>query len=612
MPSGQSIDSQDDPTLRASVLSRWPDGSASVAVLSGETPVTAGTVKSIRLRASAASGTPLTAVRVGQLTTAIAFNFGGAGSATLSSFDSPEKIWWTNPQVICCRYRVPIGAGALEAVIDVHAFVSNRAFVEVVIENCKLNSAAPSAPASQSYSGATIVVNGATIATVSSNAGPNGSHQAFRAWYASTWIGGDPGIEVTHDTASIQAHPMMQRLWKTSDQNLQSLYQNDVYEPWSTERLNVPGMGAAGDSAAIGSFTQWDTRYLQSGSKYARRASLASALAALTCNINVRDSTGGGVPTFTQIGNRNIQQGTWPDSGSSGEPAWEHAHSPAVGLMAFLGRPSPVFIEIAQKAAVWQSTYGNAGNGTLRGSYQVRGKAWTLRAWNHALFITPDAEAWKVPCRTKIYNGLIDGIEPFKNLPSNKLGIGWRYDAPNFASYESTGDAANTPGGSDGLWQWHFCIVELHKIAATKALLGAQHVKAVEIADWAAAGPIRNVNESSAGEWRLQAYTFKHSRSQTAIDPMDTWGQQYQWAYGSPPPDSGGWIQNSTGTAWQVPTLGVSYDAQNWSVICIAVERGVPGADAAWAKVNSNLTNLATWANGFAAEPRWGFYPRNK
>ena len=51
------------------------------------------------------------------------------------------------------------------------------------------------------------------IATVSSPAAamafPNarrpgtytGGHEPFRAWYCSTWIGGDPGVEVTHDAA---------------------------------------------------------------------------------------------------------------------------------------------------------------------------------------------------------------------------------------------------------------------------------------------------------------------------------------------------------------------------------------------------------------------------
>ena len=83
----------------------------------------------------------------------------------------------------------------------------------------------------------------------------------------------------------------------------------------------------------------------------------SKALEALSFNINWRDTTTGPVPTFDQIGYRDMQDGQWPSEG--GTAAWEHAHSPAIGLMPFMCRPSPCFIEIAQKAATWQRVYGN-------------------------------------------------------------------------------------------------------------------------------------------------------------------------------------------------------------------------------------------------------------
>jgi hypothetical protein len=49
-----------------------------------------------------------------------------------------------------------------------------------------------------------------------------------------------------------------------------------------------------------------------------------------------------------------------------------------------------------------------------------------------------------------------------------------------------------------------------------------------------------------------------------------------------------------------------------WSALVAGVERGLPGADAAWSKVTTNVTNLTTWSQGFADDPRWGAYPRNK
>ena len=59
VPTGQGLDSPDDPSARSTVISRWPDGSASVVVVAGETGVTLGTSKQIRLRAAAAGLEPV-------------------------------------------------------------------------------------------------------------------------------------------------------------------------------------------------------------------------------------------------------------------------------------------------------------------------------------------------------------------------------------------------------------------------------------------------------------------------------------------------------------------------------------------------------------------------
>jgi hypothetical protein len=61
----------------------------------------------------------------------------------------------------------------------------------------------------------------------------------------------------------------------------------------------------------------------------------------------------------------------------------------------------------------------------------------------------------------------------------------------------------------------------------------------------------------------------------------------------------------------QENTSGAYYPTYFYSVLTLAVERDISGAASAWSKVQSNITNIATWRNGFAAEPRWGFVPRN-
>ena len=151
------------------------------------------------------------------------------------------------------------------AIAYVHAFASNRALVEVVVENGEVNASASTvaAPSVKNYAGATVAVNGSTIATVSSpSAGQalvgrqpegagawSGGHEEGRAWYAATWVGGNPGIEVTHDAAQLQQHPWYWKVLETPTVDMQARYSGgyDTYTPWSVGRLRVPGMANGGD-----------------------------------------------------------------------------------------------------------------------------------------------------------------------------------------------------------------------------------------------------------------------------------------------------------------------------------------------------------------------------
>ena len=503
VPAGQSLDSPDDPNARSTVISRWPDGSAAVVVVAGEAALTLGTSKQIRLRTAAANSNALTFARVGQLVSNVTVDCGTAGSATLTDFSTPSKVWWANERVICCRYRAPVGTHpTLEAVVDVHAFSSNRALVEVVVENCKMATATPVAPAAVSYTAA-VSVNGAAVATVGSTNAPGGTHQAFRAWYASGWVGGDPGIDVTHDTGSMQAHPLFFKTWKQGGS--MAGYASDAYRPWRVGRHPARNMGAGGDAAQIGPLPKWEVQYLQTGDNQARRAVIASALSVLTFNVNYRDSGTGLVPTFDQLANKNQQLvGTdaaraWPNSRS--EPTWEVAHHPAAGLMAFMCRPSPVFIEIAQKIAVWNGTWSSY-DGTFGTYYQTRGKAWCVRSLAHAIFLTPDADSWKQPARSALFRNA-QLLKIFQDDPKSVLGFVWDYSPTNLVDFVAVHGGT---GFTQPLWMHHYLVTELHKAASAKLLAGAEQSALVAVADWVAAQPVRYVNEAEGGEWRILYY----------------------------------------------------------------------------------------------------------
>lgn len=169
VPSGQILLSPDDSTFRSNVLSTWPDGSAQVIVGAGRKAVSGGGTTNIKLRPGLASGMNMTTTDLVAIVNTVAVNFGTPLSLTLTN-SNHDRIWWANPEVICARYRLPItNKGDMEAVIDVHAFAGGRALVEVVVENAKVNADAASIvpPAAQTYTNATVSVNGTVIATVS-------------------------------------------------------------------------------------------------------------------------------------------------------------------------------------------------------------------------------------------------------------------------------------------------------------------------------------------------------------------------------------------------------------------------------------------------------------
>jgi hypothetical protein len=524
VPKGQTIVSPDDPSLSASVLSRWPDGSASVVVLAGQIGISANAPRQIALQAGTKASSALYPGRVGALVSSIAVSAGDVGSATLNAFASPEKIWWSNEQVICCRYRLSVGNAGFEAIIDVHAFSSDRAFVEIVVENGKVKTAAPTAPSAKSYTDATVVVNGKNVATVSNpTKGSFGgqsyfaaqAHEAFRAWYCSTWIGGDPGIDVTHDTAAMQWHPLLFRVAHPSNQDLATTYGSDKYQPWSTGRHRAAGMGSGGDHSSIGALTQWDTRYLQSGDRNARRAVLANALATLSFNLNYRDATTGLVPTFDQTAGKTRSSRTWPETRT--EPSWEVAHQPAEGLLAFLCQPSPCFIELAQKIAVWNGTWSDP-NATFGIFFQTRGRAWSMRALAHAVFLTPDGSSWKSVGAAALARN-IAVLDEYRTVPKNPLGLVW-----DGGPTKCLDNHASVTGFQSPIWMHHWLACELHKIANAKLLSGAQQTAVDRLASWACEQPVRYINESTAGEWRYHRYQTTVGRQNYDAKNGGLWG----------------------------------------------------------------------------------------
>ena len=668
VPAGKTVTSAAVPELDVSVLSRWPDGSAAVVVLAGSTSVLAGQQQTLGLAISDAQTTvaSLTVADVGRAVKSVRANFGADGVCQIADFSAPDVIWWANSQTLCARYRAPASIHpALELVIDVHVFRGGRALVEVVCENGKLDLAGTGAvvkPVAARYTDVAVEVNGAAITTVSAvgaNHGPDqqfvlrfrqvgtllvepGEHRAFRAWYASTWLGGDPQLLAHQDTAELQLHPLLYKFARESTNDL-SVYENDVYVPWASGRHRSTRMGETGLHPSIGPLTAWDVEWLRTGDPRLARASQANTLAILTFNVSFRDKATGFVPTFGAIGARSSDK-YWPettaDAPNNNVCAWEVAHHPAQGLVAFLTRPSPVFIEIAQKINCFNGTWSEADNpgwgnsnnpavgpypwtsGIFGHWYQIRGRAWCFRSLAHAFFLTPATvqPAHKADQMTALAKN-VEAWHLFKAEPTNTLNLTWRYSHNALDEYN---DAA--VGIQFGLWQHHYAIPEICKVAKANMLDTTAQTRLDELADWIAMQPVRWVNEQPNGSWRYIAYqTLMATEAVIQTSPvkrvlltqLPDWGAMRAWQHTDTPPSvSGNWISSESGietlySRYPQTSAGVnSYTAIYYLALVHAVERGVPGASQAWNTVQTQITNIQAWIDKSSVEPRWVAVPR--
>jgi hypothetical protein len=672
VPSGMSLVSPEDPSLRSSTLSAWPDGSAQVMVVHGhKTGILANSTVNLTLRPAVVSDTALTIAAItSKFTTGISVDFGG-GVGTLNTWTSPDRIWWANSQVICARYRLAIpGKGTMEAVIDVHAFSSaGNALVEVVIENGKVdaNAATVVLPANQPYTNATVSVNGTIIATVSSPtasmAAPNsrnsggtcryfGGHSASRAWYCQAEISNGVvfapttaaeksalfGIEVTQDADSMMAHPWFFKRVRASAENLQTKYAQtyDNYVPWAYCRLRFPNMNGGGADEEVGLVTMTQADYLLNGNRYARRGVLQTGLAPLSADLAIRH-TDGTVPLRSQVVGKNTSNGLWPRVPESnvtyqlwgGSASYiDGSHVPSIALVPFLCRPSPCFIELAQREFLFH--HANYGSTDGAHSYdQARSRGWRARNMATAIFLTPDNGTWntggeadsvrKDGYRTALVNQ-INTSRNFMNQPWNTYGHIWEWTLTSFND-QLTSRADFQTGH---YMHWLICLC-WHSIANGKVLRGADQTMIEAAADQVMGFIMRWYSDSPGYEWRgVQYQTSVGVVSGDQIIPQFSNLIEEQMFAGTTPSAPGPWLGLGTGFNWDTATPqlvageGLYYPEHNWAVLCCAVERGVPGAEEAWTKVygtsgNGGITNIQTWFDGFAtARHQLNRFPRNK
>jgi hypothetical protein len=439
-------------------------------------------------------------------------------------------------------------------------------------------------------------------------------------------------------------------------------YQWATYVPWSTSNIRMPYMGGGGDDRHIGPFTEEQSDYIVNADLYSRKAVLATGLACLTADFSWRhDGTGGNpgtVPTRVQLTGKTTSSGKWPETPSA--PRWDEkgAHTPSVGVVPFLCRPSPCFIEIAQRDFTWHAANYNSPDAARHRYDEARARGWRIRSYAGAAWLTPDADydnsiattgvTRKESLRKAIVANLVD-INEFLDKPWNTLRLFYGLD-PDTAS----GPYTSVPRDNNSMFMDDYCCVTWPVIEQIKILRDADHTAWSAMLDKKDT-PLRRINDSIAGEWRhciYAQYTGPHIAGppQSTDQGVGDFAERNRLIYGDVvPAATGTWLtDNSMNNGlthvanwslltaitaiprWSNANVGedggsFNFDAIRWAAFVKWVERGGAAADAAWAKVygtvgatasqagsDAGITNFQTWRQGFRYYARWNMFPRNK
>jgi hypothetical protein len=287
--------------------------------------------------------------------------------------------------------------------------------------------------------------------------------------------------------------------------------------------------------------------------------------------------------------------------------------------MAFLCRPSPCFIELAQKCAAFNALGDASGSGLLGYWFETRGRAWGWRNVAHATFLTPDAQTQQ---KAALRSNLVANVAFFRQWDASaedKLNILWDRYPTDYFDHE-TGAA----GFQFALWFHHFLAPELLKAHDAKLVTGTDQTNLASLVDWALTQPVRWVNEQPNGGWRFHGYKLTIGTNSGGVGGMGQptdYGSLRAWSMvGNPPSVAGPWYHCATDygltytTGWMQENgnSGYVYVHAFWTALCAAVERGVSGAEFAWSTVMANVSNLSTFRDQAAADPRHLCFPRNK
>lgn len=506
--------------------------------------------------------------------------------------------------------------------------------------------------------------------------GMAGGHESGRAWWSSAWIRtsgtpavtaeydpaapgtANPGIEVTHSAAALQAHPLFFKQAvspsaglpnKTTNYGASYTYRApfDKYVPYYMGRWRTNTMNDGSDDEHIGLYAENQADYILTGNNLIQRTVIADGLAWSGFAEHWRDQTTHQPPLPSQIGTKQNWNGNWPYHW--GPPAWagsqhedrpytDSTHVPSMAIVQFLCRPSPYFIEQAQHFLAWW--WQNTGNGQVI-SEMARSRGWGTRNLAYASFLTPDnlytaagaaiSQASRKAEYAQALTNAATAVLRYKYVqttPPNTLNFMYGYEVLANGTINESDSSSDQPGFDDSSWMNFIATQCFHMADSCELLTGSAAATFKEATDWMATMPVRRIIECEAAgnsAWRLNLHhegVGTRDANGKLASTQSNWSTMInQFISGTPPVGNGPWLTGDAITSWTQPSslsiAGSGYNYQDWFITALscAVERDIANASSAWDVMVSRITSggsYSAYIAGYSTYTRYNRMPRNK
>jgi hypothetical protein len=642
-------------TLQVNVRNRWPDASAKFLQVAGSYASTGGVASTITLAAGTASGgAPLTIADLKATGVTAGIDCGSFGAVTWATtdWDTPFRIdpagatvqpWVSGPQMSSWIYRKPVGADAhLVAWLEVRVYAGGAVEILPWVENGYLLVSGPtnkSATFQFTLGGTARLGAGLAIDLKSHQRTPLLSGSAL-----SHWLGTDPDVAVVHDTSYLQSTelvPTYHARMDAGDAAVTGLY--STFTPLAAGDFDYDSdyMPGPGYQPPIGMLPNHDAIHLcadEVDRPATYRAVVRNGYAAGRYGLHFRDETTNRPPLFSAhqtlvIGN---SQGFYNNGASTNNnvtpaitggspPAWDTAHAPTVGLLAYLVTGRWYHMETVQFAATtnhlgvtdWARANGtggvnapgyNGGSGIITAFLQTRAAAWWFRSVAQALCVTPDNDtALRGQFAASIQNTI--DVHHAQYVAQTNNPYGWIRPGVYYSG---------TPGVTfEAPWQQDFVTAAWGwGLAMDLPISSGAKTKFQALFAWKAKSVIGRLGANNGTDWwhiNAVIYTVAVAPSDTPdfVNGTGPWYPTWRAAYDATlaryPGDTS--IGATEGMlASDILPGANAYWGNLQPAIAYAVRHGVAGAQEAF----DRMTQSANWpelVSQFRSIPVWGVMP---